>query len=59
MCSKKTKAIYVKAFNTMTNKCEAKAMAEPVSCECKCKFSSITCVVCQCECKNYRTRKEN
>ena len=43
MCSKKTKAIYVKAFNTMTNKCEAKAMAEHVSCECKCKFSSITC----------------
>ena len=51
----------------MTNKCEAKAMAEHVSCDCKCKFNSITGnwnqkwnnKTCQCECKNYRTCKEN
>ena len=32
--------IYVKAFDIITNKNEAKAMTEHISCDCKCKFSS-------------------
>ena len=36
-------------------------MAEYISCDCKCKFNSKTCIskqklnnkTCQCECKNY------
>ena len=32
-----------KAFNMITNKNEAKAMIEHISCDCKCKFNSITC----------------
>ena len=31
----KTKDIYVKAFNMITNKDEAKAMTEHISCACK------------------------
>ena len=46
----------------ITDKHEAKAMTEHISCDCKCKFNSITCnsnqnwsnKTCQCECKNYR-----
>ena len=38
-----TKDINVKAFNMITNKDEAKAMAEHISCDCKCKFNSTTC----------------
>ena len=32
---KEIKDINVKAFNTITNKYEAKAMAEHISCDCK------------------------
>ena len=38
-----TKVIYVKAFNIITNKKEAKAMTKNISCDCKCKFNSVTC----------------
>ena len=38
--AKETKDINVKAFNLVTNKNEAKAMTEHVSCDCKCKFNS-------------------
>ena len=37
MCSKK------QAFNVITNKDEAKVMAEHISCDCKSKFNSATC----------------
>ena len=40
---RETKDINVKAFNMITNKDEAKAMAEHISCDCKCKFNSTTC----------------
>ena len=40
---KKKKKINVKAFNRMTNKDEAEAMTEHISCDCKCKFNSTTC----------------
>ena len=51
----------IKAFVTITNKDEAIAMIEHISCDCKCKFNSRTCKsnpkwnnkTCQCECKNY------
>ena len=64
---KETKDINVKAFNMITNKNEAKAMTEHISCDCKCKFNSTTCnsnqkwnnKTCQCECKNYRTCKKD
>ena len=36
---KETKDINVKEFNTITNKNEAKAMIEHISCDCKCKFN--------------------
>ena len=39
---KETKDRDVKAFNTTTNKDEAKAMTEHISCICKCKFNSTT-----------------
>ena len=63
---KETKDINVKAFNMITNKNEAKAMTEHISCDCKCKFNSTTCnsnqkwnnKTCQCECKNYRKCKK-
>ena len=37
---KKTKDIFAKAFNMITNKNETKAMIEHISCDCKCKFNS-------------------
>ena len=40
---KETKDIDVKAFNMITNKDEAKAMTEHISCDCKCIFNSTTC----------------
>ena len=51
----------------ITNKNEAKAMTEHISCDCKCKFNSTICnsnqkwnnKTCQCECKNYRTCKKD
>ena len=33
----------VKVFSMITNKDEAKAMTEHISCDCKCKFNSTTC----------------
>ena len=33
----------MKAFNMITNKDEAKAITEHISCDCKCKFNSTTC----------------
>ena len=40
MCSKRNKDINVKEFNILTNKDEAKAMTEHISCGCKWKFNS-------------------
>ena len=40
---KETKDINVKAFNTITNKNEAKTMTKFISFDCKCKFNSTTC----------------
>ena len=40
---KETKDINVKAFNIITNKNEAKAIAKHISCSCKCKFNSTIC----------------
>ena len=64
---KETKDINVKAFNTLTNKNEAKAMTKHISCDFQCKFNSTTCnsnpnfndEICQCECKNdHKCRKD-
>ena len=63
---KETKTIYVKAFDMITNKNEAKAMTKHISCDCKCKFNSKTCntkqkwsdKTCKCECKNYKCGKD-
>ena len=41
--SKETKDTNVKVFNMITNKNEAKAMTEHISCDCKCKFISTIC----------------
>ena len=57
----KKQKINVKAFNIITNKNEAKAVTEHISCDCKCKFNSTPCSsnqkwnnkTCHCECKNY------
>ena len=57
---KETKDINVKTLNMITNKDEAKAMTEHISCDFKCKLSSAKCnsnqtwnnKTCQCECKN-------
>ena len=64
---KETKDINVKAFNMITNKDEAKAMTEHISCDSKCKFNLTTCnsnqkwnkKTCQCECKDYRKCKRD
>ena len=64
---KEIKDINVKAFNMVTNQDEAKAMAEHVSCDCKCKFNSTIFnsnekwnnKPCHCECKNYRKCKKD
>ena len=58
---KETKDIKIKAFNMISNKDEAKAKTEHISCHCKCKLGSTKCnsnqkwnnKACQCECKNY------
>ena len=61
------KDIYVKAFNMITNKDEAKAMPEHISCDFKYKLSSTTCnskqkwnnKTCQCESKiNHKREKD-
>ena len=41
---KETKDINVKTFNMITNKDEAKAMTEHISCDCKRKFNSKICI---------------
>ena len=41
---KETKDINVKAFNVITNKDEAKAMTEHISCDCKCKSNRTKCM---------------
>ena len=64
---KETNDINVEAFNMITNKDEAKAMAEHISCDRKCKFNSTICnskqkrnkKTYQCECKNCRKRKND
>ena len=64
---KETKDINVKIFSTITNKNEAKAMAEHISCECKCKFNNTIWnsdqkwnnKTCQWECKNYSKCKKD
>ena len=38
-----TKDIHFKVFNKITNRNEAKTMAEHISCNCKCKFNITTC----------------
>ena len=51
----------------ITNKDEAKAMTEHISCDCKCEFNSTKCnskqkwnnKTCQYECKNYRKCKRD
>ena len=40
---KETKDINAKIFNMITNKNEAKAMAEYISCHCKGEFNSTIC----------------
>ena len=54
----------------ITNKYEAKTMAEHISCDCKCKFSSTACsksnlnqikngiITCQYECKNHKYERD-
>ena len=39
---KETKDIYVKAFNMVANKDEAKGMTQHILCDCKSKFNSTT-----------------
>ena len=60
------KGINIKAFNTITNKNEAKATAEHISCDCKCKFNTVCNLnqkwnnkKCHCECENYRKCKKD
>ena len=40
---KENKKIYLKEFNVITYKDEAKAMTEHILCDYKCKFNSATC----------------
>ena len=55
------KDINFKAFNIITKKDGAKAMAKHISCDCKCKFNGTICnpiqkwnnKICQCEYKNF------
>ena len=64
---KEKEDIYVEVFNMIKNKNEAKAMAEHISCDCKCKFNSAICnsnqkwnnKTCQYECKKYHTYKKD
>ena len=39
----KTKDLNVKVFNLITRKNEVKTLVKHISCDCKCKFNSITC----------------
>ena len=65
--SKETKGIYIKVFNLITNKNEAKAMTRHISCDCKCKFNCATFnsnqkwndKACQYECRHYHECKKD
>ena len=69
MCvsKKEIKDMNVKSFNMITTKNEAKTMEKHISCNCKCKFNSTTCIsnqkwykkTCQCKCKNYHKSKKD
>ena len=66
MCSKRNKRHINKLYESIiTNKNEAKAITEHISCDCKCKSNSATCNSKQkwnnktCQCKNYCQYKEN
>ena len=62
-----TKDINVKVFTMITNKNKAKPIVKHISCDCKFRFSSTTCILnqkwnnetCQCESKIYRTCKKD
>ena len=43
LCLRRGKKQNIKAFNMITNKDEAKAMREHISCDCKCKLNRTTC----------------
>ena len=40
---KKTKDLNVKVISMIKNRNESKTLAKHISCDCKCKFNSITC----------------
>ena len=42
LCVPKERKTYFKVFNMITNKGKAKAMAEHVSCDCKCNLNDTT-----------------
>ena len=54
-------------FSKKTNKNEAKATTEHISCGCKCKFNTTICSsnqkwndkTCHCECRNHCTCKKD
>ena len=62
----KTKDINVTMFNMITKKNEAKKMVKHISCDCKCKFNSLSCSsnqkwnneTCQSDRTNYGTCKK-
>ena len=39
---RKKRKTYIIAFNVITNKYEAKAMTEHISCDCKCQFNNTS-----------------
>ena len=64
---KETKYINVAGFNMITNKDEAEAMTEHISCDCKCNFNSTSCnshhkwknKTRQCQYQSYHKRNES
>ena len=65
--SSKTKDINVNVFNVITRIYEAKTFLKHISCDCKCKFNSATCIsnqkwnndTCQWKCKKYCVCKKD
>ena len=63
----KTKCVNVKVFGIIKIINEAKTQLKYIACNCKCKFSSVTCNsnqkwnndIFQCECKNYGICKKD
>ena len=63
---KETKYINVAGFNMITNKDEAKAMTEHISCDYKCNFNITSCnshhkwknKTCQCQYQSHHKRNE-